>query len=425
MEPLKSQLSLRSLDGFEGRPSGTGRSSLSNPGDATQTRSGFTPFADWLDRGLTGGSRQGGASIAERTERRVEDQVAGRIRALSPGPSASRSIEQREAERAEVSGAAAHGEAARAAGAARREARASDRGDARVNERSRERDASSGGLEAPSANDAAASEPAAPAPKPEPAPRALDGHARALTATDASDVDGSSADMNHTPVGNGVDAPVASTGATSAAALTGPPAGLVAAPGAASGGPVTNANLPPAAGAAPGPKATTAAAKAAAAAPPAQAHTAEELELAETVMRQLRARIQLGGREATIELRPSELGRIGVRLKFEDGALTATIRAERPETLKVLAAHAPELRAWLAQDGVEVRDLDLGLADEGRFFDLSSHGDPRSQHDADPNASDRDGPRARDGERRRDPVTPTTTTPTRGLANEHALDIVV
>jgi flagellar hook-length control protein FliK len=97
--------------------------------------------------------------------------------------------------------------------------------------------------------------------------------------------------------------------------------------------------------------------------------TAEELELAEKVMSQLRARLQLGQREALIELRPSELGRIGVHLRFEDGALTATIRAERPETLAVLEAHAPELRAWLAQGGTEVREIDLGLAEDGAYFD--------------------------------------------------------
>ena len=92
---------------------------------------------------------------------------------------------------------------------------------------------------------------------------------------------------------------------------------------------------------------------------------------AEAVLDTLRAHVRAGEREATIQLRPYDLGRIDMRVRVHGNRVRASIVAESRETLSVLEAHAPELRAWLAgdagagsgADGAEVQ-LDLALMDE-------------------------------------------------------------
>lgn len=357
MEPLQSQLSLRSLDVVEGRPSGTGRPSLPTLGGGEDAPN---PFAGWLARGLAGGERTGGASLADRIERGVEDQVARRIRALDPAAGAKRRTEtavERRSPEAET-----RSETEREAGVRSRDTSRGEPESAGTRDREHE-----DGADATVARgvDAARNEP-------NEAPRALDGRERALAWSDASDAARADGAAPKPGVADGAPAaapPSSKATLASAATIAGAASNAGSAPVVAAAGasaPATNAPAVhgPAHSAAPRSRET-------AAAPPSSASphgpTAEELELAESVMRQLRARVSLGAREAVIELRPSELGRIDVRLRFEDGALTATLRAERPETLAVLEAHAPELRAWLAQDGAVVHELELGLADAGRF----------------------------------------------------------
>ncbi|MGB0331749.1 MAG: flagellar hook-length control protein FliK, partial [Planctomycetota bacterium] len=60
-------------------------------------------------------------------------------------------------------------------------------------------------------------------------------------------------------------------------------------------------------------------------------------------------------------LNPVDLGRLRLHVKVDQGAVHASIAAESAETLAVLEAHAPELRAWLSRDGAESVELDLGL----------------------------------------------------------------
>ncbi|MEM9382044.1 MAG: flagellar hook-length control protein FliK, partial [Planctomycetota bacterium] len=88
---------------------------------------------------------------------------------------------------------------------------------------------------------------------------------------------------------------------------------------------------------------------------------AAAMERAEAILDQLRMRIRAGDREATIQLRPADLGRLQMHVRVDGGAISATIAAESPETLAVLEAHAPELRSWLARDDAQRVDLQLEL----------------------------------------------------------------
>jgi hypothetical protein len=340
-------------------------------------------FKGWLERGLGSGGAAGGSSIAERMEQRVEAQVMGRVRALGGRAGGVDAREDRTGHRAD--------EARPARGTADDERAESER----LAERSHERDEQSR-----DAGDGVGGAMSPGAPRDAPRSLSLDERARSLQAADSADASGAEAPASEgasrfaASGSNAGFAPVARASAqqnagagVSAAAVHGaPPTGATTVAGAAPTNTSTN-GLPGVA--VDGPRAAAGSKVAAAAEPLPHTTPTEDLELAEQVMRQLRARLQLGQREALIELRPSELGRIGVHLRFEDGALIATIRAERPETLAVLEAHAPELRAWLAQDGKEVREIDLGLAQHGALFDKRQHDGPLGRRSGGANARER------------------------------------
>jgi hypothetical protein len=93
---------------------------------------------------------------------------------------------------------------------------------------------------------------------------------------------------------------------------------------------------------------------------------AADSERAADILRQVRVAIGPGLRRATIALTPPSLGRIHIRMSVRAGALTAVIRAEEPAALQALAHQLPELRATLAQQGIAVEHVDLGLGFETR-----------------------------------------------------------
>ena len=338
MESLKSQLSLRSLD-VEGRSPGTGRPSVFG---TAGNSSGATRFASLLERDLDSHrARPTGV------EDRVEAQVADRIRA---GRDAARddsaSLRSRDESRVKDDDPMQRERAAerRSREPVREDAR-EVREDPRSSEPGRRRDTNG----------------------PE---RRLSGRERTVAAADAADAEG------------------AGDAAPQSLPSQIPPAeapDLVADPGDALV--PTAANLVPQAAATPlalqtaarpvAPSITAVAAGRAAepgaprsadAAPPREAPTPADVKRAEAVLRQLRASVQAGARDAIVELRPSELGRISVHLRVEAGSIEATMRADRVETLAILEAHLPELRAWLSQDGLDVREVDLALLEEDDSF---------------------------------------------------------
>lgn len=113
----------------------------------------------------------------------------------------------------------------------------------------------------------------------------------------------------------------------------------------------------------------------------AQAHREQAAE----ILRQVRVGLSPDLREANIQLAPESLGRVSIQLRIEDGVLHAEVRAQTPEALRALERHAPELRAALAQNGVEARSLEFQLetpssrAGDGQGRGSAAHAQPARQ----------------------------------------------
>jgi flagellar hook-length control protein FliK len=94
------------------------------------------------------------------------------------------------------------------------------------------------------------------------------------------------------------------------------------------------------------------------------------------VFRQLRMQLTPATRHAVLHLVPAELGRIRIHLSVRGGRVSGEIRADREETLAILEAHAPELRAALEQSGFDSADLQL-----------ARHGDPSPGRSGEPSST--------------------------------------
>jgi flagellar hook-length control protein FliK len=101
-------------------------------------------------------------------------------------------------------------------------------------------------------------------------------------------------------------------------------------------------------------------------------------EDARALLNEVRMQILDGSREARIQLRPIELGRLDLLIKVDGNQVMAKFAAETKEALSVLEAHAPELRAWLAEDGVESVDLEFSLIEDGDFAHQAGDSDEAS-----------------------------------------------
>lgn len=96
------------------------------------------------------------------------------------------------------------------------------------------------------------------------------------------------------------------------------------------------------------------------------ARSAQEVERAADILRQIRVQITPQLSEARIQLQPIELGRISIHLTVEDGRVKTTVRAEKQETLQAIQTHLPELRASMRQHGIEAQEFALSLGFEKR-----------------------------------------------------------
>ncbi|MDZ4774187.1 MAG: flagellar hook-length control protein FliK [Planctomycetota bacterium] len=122
------------------------------------------------------------------------------------------------------------------------------------------------------------------------------------------------------------------------------------------------------------------------------ARTAEEVERAADILRQIRVQITPQLSEARIQLHPIELGRISIHLSVEDGRVKTTVHAEKQETLQAIQTHLPELRASLRQHGIDAQEfqLSLGFEDRGsRDTDKSSSRSNPQKHVAEASAIER------------------------------------
>jgi len=66
------------------------------------------------------------------------------------------------------------------------------------------------------------------------------------------------------------------------------------------------------------------------------------------------------GERVALRLDPPELGRVIIDIALADGAVSATVSAERPETLDLLRRHAEALQRELMAAGFQSADLAFG-----------------------------------------------------------------
>jgi len=93
---------------------------------------------------------------------------------------------------------------------------------------------------------------------------------------------------------------------------------------------------------------------------------ATPLERAQEILRQIQLHVAPGVRRLAFELEPGDLGRLAIQLTSRQGKVSAIVRAERPETLELLALQEDELRALLARRGITTDSvrLELGFGGE-------------------------------------------------------------
>jgi len=100
-----------------------------------------------------------------------------------------------------------------------------------------------------------------------------------------------------------------------------------------------------------------------------------QLERAQEILRQIRLHLAPGVRRLTLDLEPGELGRVAIQLTSRQGKVSAIVRAERRETLELLRLGDENLRAILAERGIETDSIRLELG----FGGQRSPADPRAR----------------------------------------------
>ncbi|MBI1382956.1 MAG: hypothetical protein GC161_17945 [Planctomycetaceae bacterium] len=81
----------------------------------------------------------------------------------------------------------------------------------------------------------------------------------------------------------------------------------------------------------------------------------------DAVLEQVQAELRPNLRQALVVLEPADLGRVAVRVRMGAEGLTATLRAESPETRELLERHLPELRASFEAAGLAVNEITVEL----------------------------------------------------------------
>lgn len=94
------------------------------------------------------------------------------------------------------------------------------------------------------------------------------------------------------------------------------------------------------------------------------------------VVRGLATLVSGGMSEMRLQLMPEDLGEIEVRVRTSEGVVRGEMLVQNPEVKQLLDQHLDRLRNALHQQGLDLRDFDIGLAPEGRFGqpDRSWHG---------------------------------------------------
>lgn len=104
-----------------------------------------------------------------------------------------------------------------------------------------------------------------------------------------------------------------------------------------------------------------------------------DLRLQPERARQLAGHLSTGGTERlVVEVDPPQLGRCELELTVRDGQLRATVVADRPETVATMLAARGQIRAQLAEQGLDVTQFDVraGSAPGGADDGTGRHGRP-------------------------------------------------
>ena len=92
---------------------------------------------------------------------------------------------------------------------------------------------------------------------------------------------------------------------------------------------------------------------------------APESSMVDQIARVVRANAARTGRQIVVRLNPPELGRVRLMLHSDGSDVRGVLKVESPETLAELQREAGALVQRLAESGVQLRRLDVDLADDG------------------------------------------------------------
>ncbi len=83
------------------------------------------------------------------------------------------------------------------------------------------------------------------------------------------------------------------------------------------------------------------------------------------VVEALRASAARQGNQVVIQLNPPELGKVSIRLNVTGDEVRGVLRVDNPQTLTQLQREAPALLSRLAEAGVQLKQMDLSLSQQG------------------------------------------------------------
>ena len=86
---------------------------------------------------------------------------------------------------------------------------------------------------------------------------------------------------------------------------------------------------------------------------------------ANQIVEALRASAERGGQQVVIRLNPPELGKVSVTLNANGSEVRGMLKVENPDTLSQLQREAPALLGRLAEMGIQLKQMDLSLSQQG------------------------------------------------------------
>jgi len=85
----------------------------------------------------------------------------------------------------------------------------------------------------------------------------------------------------------------------------------------------------------------------------------------EQIVSALQAGAARQGRQIVVQLSPPELGRVRITLRGDGRQLRGSLEVDEPQTLEAIRRETPQLVSRLAEAGIQLRRMDVSLADRG------------------------------------------------------------